>query len=165
MGVGKSTTAAALGEALGFGVADSDEDIERLVGCSGATFAASHGVDELHRLEEAVLLGALVRDIPTVIAAAASVVESGVARLALARRADVIRLVLDDAEVLRRQQAGAHRRPMSADEYAMLAERREPLFVEVEDLRLDAGRPAAQLVSAIIDHLDAPPPRPGRSNR
>lgn len=155
MGVGKSTTAEALAEALGYGLADSDDDIDKLLGCSGAEVAATHGVDELHRLEQAVLLGALLRDTPMVIAGAASVVEGVVVRQALARLAVVVRLILDGAEVLRRQRSGTHRRPMSAGEYAVLAERREPYFVEVEDLRLDADQPTVQLVAAIVDHLRA----------
>ena len=59
MGAGKSTLATAISSALGRVMRDSDVDIETLVGQTGREIALSGGIDSLHRLEEAVLLGAL----------------------------------------------------------------------------------------------------------
>lgn len=156
MGAGKSTTGSALADALGVPFADSDADITTLTGRSGSEIAATDGVPALHRLEAAVLLGALARSQPTVIAAAASVVEDDTVREALARRATVVRLVVPQAETLARQKTGEHRRPMSADELTALAARREPYFQEIEDLRLDATVPTRDLVSEILAFLPQP---------
>ena len=153
MGVGKSTTGKALAHELGWRYVDSDTDIERLMGCSGAEYAKRHGVPELHQLEAAVLLGALAAEEPAVITAAASTVEHPLAQGALPRRAVVVRLVLSRSETIARQAEGAHRRPMSRTELELLSDRREPFFEQLEDLRLDAARSTDQLVDAIIDHL------------
>ena len=153
MGAGKSTTGSALAESLGFPFVDSDADITTLTGRSGLEIADAEGVPALHRLEAAVLLGALAGQQPKVIAAAASVVEDKTVRAALARRATVIRLVVPEAETLARQRTGDHRRPMSAEELAALAARREPLFAEIEDLQLAATAPTSTLVSEILAFL------------
>ena len=153
MGVGKTTTAAALARRLGRPLADSDADIEALTGGTGRALAAAEGVSALHDLEAAVLLGALARAEPTVIAAAASTVERPVVRRALGRRAVVIRLDADAAEIRRRQGAGGHRRPMGAAEFDALARRREPMLAEVTDLRVDASRPPDEVVAQIIASL------------
>lgn len=75
MGVGKSTTSTVVGSAMGWPDADSDDDIELLLGISGRDLADEEGIAALHRIEAAVLLGALARPQPRVIGAAASVVE------------------------------------------------------------------------------------------
>lgn len=156
MGAGKSTTGSALADALGTDFADSDADITALTGAAGSEIAAAEGVPVLHRLEEAVLLGALARPTGTVIAAAASVVESKTVRDVLARRATVIRLVVPEAETLARQKTGDHRRPMTAAELETLTQRREPFFNEIEDLQLTATRPTDELVSEILAFLRRP---------
>lgn len=160
MGVGKTTTGSALATALGLAHVDSDVDIEKLIGGSGADFAAHHGVPLLHELEAAVLLGGLMSDEPSVISAASSTVESPLVRLALPRRAEVVRLKLAPASTIARQATGAHRRPMTPKELAELTERREPFFNALADLTLDAERPTDDLVASIVDHLGDPcPPR------
>lgn len=156
MGVGKSTTGRALAEQIGWPYVDSDEDIEDLLGFSGRDLAEQDGIDALHRLEVAVLLGALVRREPHVIGAAAFVVEDDLVTRALRRHAFVVRLELSIAKTLERQAAGNHRRPMDSDELAALARRREPMFAAVEDLRVDANEPVPDLVATIIDAFRFP---------
>ncbi len=151
MGVGKSTTATALAEALGWRLRDSDTDIERLLGLTGGTLASQLGVEELHRLESAVLLGALVDDGPSVIAAAASVVDDPLCRAALARRAVVVVLDATVDELMDRIPTGDHRRAMTREEVVALAAARGPRLAEIADLALNASRPTAELVSAIRD--------------
>lgn len=153
MGVGKSTTGRALALELGCSHVDSDDDIERLVGQSGRTFAEEHGVPALHHLEAAVLLGALAQEARSVITAAASTVEDATVRLVAPHRSFVVRLVAPFDETIKRQAAGGHRRPMSYEELAALAERREPFFTAVEDLRLDARQETSELVAEIVRHL------------
>lgn len=157
MGVGKSTTASALAIELGRRFVDSDVDIARLTGTSGAEFAAQFGVPALHRLEAAVLLGALAREAPSVIAAAASTIEDPLIRHVLPERAFVVNLTLPLDDAIRRQATGAHRRPMSLAELEAVAAKRDPMFATIEDLRLDASRPTDELVAAVLVALDVRP--------
>lgn len=150
MGAGKSTTGSALAVRLGRPYADSDRDIEWLLGRTGRDVAAAEGVATLHRVESAVLLGALSSRTPAVITAAASVVEDELARAALAERAYVVRLDVSPDVALTRQVAGAHRRPMTRDELVAVAARREPMFSSVEHLRVDADGETFDVVSEIV---------------
>jgi shikimate kinase len=153
MGIGKSTTARALATRLGRPERDSDRDIETLFGVPGRALADQAGVPELHRLERAVLLGALAGPDPTVISAAASIVEDPRCREALSRRAFTVVLDADIDEVTERMATGAHRRSMSREELEKLIERRRPLFQEAADLRLEATLPTPELVDAIHARL------------
>jgi shikimate kinase len=154
MGIGKSTTAKAVAAATGMAWHDSDRDIETLFGRTGGELATEQGLDELHRLESAVLLGRLAADSPSVIAAAAWVVEDPRCREALGRRARVVVLHAPQQEILRRMATGGHRRTMSEAELAAITERRRPLFASVADLALDATRPTDVLVAEILASLD-----------
>lgn len=150
MGVGKSTVGRELARHLDRPYLDSDADIERLTGRSGRELVETHGVAELHRLEAAVLLGALARVEPCVISAAASVVDDPLVRRILGHRSFVVRLRADLDEVIRRQGEGGHRRPMDRVELQRLAARREPLFADVENLAVDADRGPDQVVEEIL---------------
>ncbi len=148
MGAGKSTVASALSARLHQPWRDSDADIETLMGRTGREIAADPnlGVERLHDLEEAVLLGSLARDEPSVISAAGSVVESSVCLLALHRRATVMWLNAA-ADVLRdRMAAGHHRRSYGPGELEALIKRRTPMFQSVATIVLDASLPAAALI-------------------
>lgn len=149
MGVGKSTTASALARARGVTCFDSDLDIEAVFGATGGELADSVGVDELHRIESAVLLWRLERHESSVISAAAWVVEDEQCRYALAERATVVVLQAPIDEVMRRAASGDHRRPLAAAELLALVERREPLFEAVADFTLDATQTTDQLVEQI----------------
>lgn len=155
MGVGKTTTGLALAEEIGWPYLDSDADIELLTGSTGREIAERQGVEALHELEAALLLGALARSTPHVITAAASVVENDLVRLAVPRRSVVGRLDLAVELMLARQATGSHRRAMDADEVRELAKRREPLFCELEDIRLDASEAVGTLVTSLIGEITA----------
>jgi len=156
MGAGKSTVATALGARLSWPVRDSDADIEALTGRTGRSLAAdpAEGVEALHRLEEAVLLGALAAEQPTVIAAAGWVVESPRCRAAMARRAEVIWLDVPVDVLAARMATGQHRRSMSLADLEATAAHRGPLFAAVADFRLDAGEPAEKVAVAANTALD-----------
>jgi shikimate kinase len=156
MGAGKTTAATAAAARLGRPLRDSDHDLEQLFGIRGVDIAAGPGVDELHRLEEAVLLGALASDEPSVIAAAGWVVESRWCRLALASRALVVVLDSNADDLASRSATGSHRRPVSIDEFEEQRARRQPLFAEVADLTLDASLPAPEIVDAIVEFVQRP---------
>lgn len=158
MGVGKSTTAHLLVERIGRPLRDSDLDIERLFGATGATIAREYGVEELHRIEAAVLLGALASETPTVITAASSVVDDPRCREAMGRCADVVVLDAPDALLEQRRAAGDHRRVVDADAFRSLVARRRPLYDAAADLRVDATRSPAAIADAIIDALGTATP-------
>jgi shikimate kinase len=153
MGVGKTTTAEAVAHRLERPLSDSDAEISRLAGVDGNAVADRLGIPALHQVERAVLIAALARPEPHVIAAAASVVEDPTVRELLGA-AVVVRVDAAPAVVHERQATGDHRRPMSLEELEALASRREPLFAEVESLRLDGTAPTDQLVDEVVDHLD-----------
>ncbi len=154
MGSGKTTTATALSRRLGLPMRDSDHDIELVTGRTGADFGAAGKVDELHRLEEAMLLGALALERSHVIAAAGWVVESALCRHALARRACVVYLRLPLDRLAHRIEAGTHRRTIAPDELAAIDERRRPLFEQVADVPVDGRLPAVEVVDAVVTRLD-----------
>lgn len=153
MGVGKSTIARGLAQSLDLTYRDSDDDLQQLFAVSGAELVRRHGVDELHRLEAAVLLGALAAADPAVISAAAWVVEDPRCREALARRATTIVLDAPLDVVAARIASGHHRRPMDRSELEQLALRRAPLFETVADVTADAIDDPDVVVSKIIREL------------
>lgn len=152
MGVGKTTLGMSYAQAHDVPYVDSDTDIERLFAKSGAEVADEWGVEALHQIEAGVLLGALASTTPTVITAAASVVEKEAVREALRNRATVVWLRGDLEETLRRQRLGTHRREMSVEELEQLAERRAALFAAVADIELDANLSPSELVEQIDAH-------------
>lgn len=153
MGVGKSTLGRLLADALSCNYFDSDDDINRLFGTSGGVLAERFDVPALHRIEAGVVLGALAREEPAVITAAASVVEDAAVREAVSHRADVVWLHAELDEVLRRQGEGDHRRPMDRDELAALAERRIPLFEVMADVKVLADGDPSWLVDLVLTNL------------
>lgn len=161
MGVGKTTVADRLGRRLGLAVRDSDRDIVTLTGRSGRDIAAAEGVDDLHRLEAAVLLGALAGPDPTVVAAAGWVIEDPWCREALARRARVVVLELPLDELAARAAAGDHRRPIDPEEMAAIGRRRRPLYDSVAELWLPAAEDPDGLVAEVVTRLGLEPPGAG----
>jgi shikimate kinase len=157
MGVGKTTLADRLGRRLGVAVRDSDRDIEALTGRSGRDLAATDGVDALHRLEAAILLGALAGPDPTVVAAAGWAIEDPWCREALARRARVVVLDLPLGELATRAASGDHRRPIDPEEMAAIGRRRRPLYDEVAELWLPAAEDPDRLVAEVITTLGLEP--------
>ncbi|MFT5531314.1 MAG: shikimate kinase [Candidatus Poriferisodalaceae bacterium] len=152
MASGKSSVGRTVAERLHMKWRDSDTDIERLLGRTGADIADSEGVDALHQLESAALLGALADDTPAVIAGAGWVVEDPFCRGAMARRSMVFVLRAPVEILLERASAGAHRRDIDAAEYSMLAERRAPMFADAADLTLDAMLPFDANADIICAH-------------
>lgn len=150
MGAGKSTAGRALAAALDRPFSDSDEEISRLLGCSGASYAAHDGVKALHRLEASLVVGALARPEPHVIAAAASVVESALVQRLLAVHAFVVRLTAPPDLLVERAGQGAHRRQMAPEEVAELMTRREWQFDKARDVEVDAQRAVDDVVAEVI---------------
>lgn len=148
MGAGKTTIGEALARRLGVAFVDSDRQIEGLTGVSGAAIAAQDGVDRLHALERQALGEALASSGPTVIAAAASVIESPEIRAALAG-ADVIWCRADPLVLEDRRAGGHHRRSLAPDETSRIA-RRDALYESAADVVLDT---TAGTVDDAVAHL------------
>lgn len=156
MGVGKTTVGGHLADALGLPHRDSDRDIERLLGRSGRELAERHGIDELHRVEASVLLGALASTDATVISAAGWVVEDDRCREAMARLATVVVLEAPIDAVAERMAAGDHRRSMDRAELERLAERRGSLYRELADVVIDAGQDPDAVRAATLAAVGSP---------
>jgi shikimate kinase len=153
MGVGKTTTGAALAARLGWPLRDCDVDLEARTGSTGAELAAGAGLDRLHELEAGILLEALTVPAPLVVTAAGSVVGSERARSELAARAKVVWLDAPVGDLVVRMASGAHRRSLDAESAAvLLAERRADLEA-LADLRLDARATTDELVDRILSWL------------
>jgi shikimate kinase len=137
MAAGKTTVGRGVAERLGLEFFDSDEQIRDLTGNSGAQIARAEGVDALHRMELQVFWAAMRSPAPSVIAAAASVIEDPEAREALLR-SRCVWLHAEDETRRRRRASGSHRREVTELE-ARLLEARDPLFAGCADVRIDTG--------------------------
>jgi shikimate kinase len=80
MGVGKTTVGEHLADRLGRPFLDSDEVMEDRLGEWSSEIAAREGVEHLHALELEVFLAMISSPEPSVIASAASVVDSEAGR-------------------------------------------------------------------------------------
>lgn len=113
MAVGKSAVGRALAKQLGRRFIDTDEEIEESEGSTGREIAARSGVAELHRIEAAVVAGALESAEPLVVAAAASVADDAEWLAGLTRAGVWVGYLDASKEVLsNRTAASRHRRPM-----------------------------------------------------
>lgn len=140
MAVGKSTVARTLADRLGWPVRDSDDDLQAERGFSGRELVAASGVDVLHRWEAAHLRRSVAATPPSVVAAAASVVDDPLSRDALAGQFVVWLRASAAARASRSAQAGGpdHRRMLGPDPVRALADLDAP--------RTEAYRSVADLV-------------------
>jgi shikimate kinase len=159
MAVGKSTVARRLAARLGWPVRDSDDDLQADRGFSGRELAATAGVDALHRWECSHVGRAVATPTPSVVAAAASVVEDPLCREALAGQF-VVWLRAPASVRAARMQASGHRRSLGPDPVGMLATldaERTELYAAVADLAVDAGDATPDaIVATIVAHLPVP---------
>lgn len=153
MASGKTTMGTALAAALGVAYVDNDATIASILDESGRELVERAGVDALHAFEAEMLLQQLDLDVPCVIAAAASVVDSPDCRAALARRATVVWLDIPAGEIVRRLGHGSHRRRIGATEIGRLHAMRSAGYAAVADLRLRALDPLEARVERVVDHL------------
>ena len=159
MAVGKSTVARRLAARLGWPVRDSDDDLQADRGFSGRELAATAGVDALHRWECSHLGRSVAVPTPSVVAAAASVVEDPLCREALAGQY-VVWLRAPAAVRAARMRSSGHRRSLGPDPVGALATldaERTELYQAVADLAVDAGDADPDgIVAEILDHMPVP---------
>lgn len=144
MGVGKTSIGAALAEELAWTFLDSDRIIEELEGSTGAEIAANLGVDRLHAVELDTLERMAGSEVASVIAPAASVVDSTKGREVLADHI-VVTLFAIEPVLSERRSTGRHRRSVEDPSGRELEQRRQPFWEELGDLSVDTcqASPAA----------------------
>ncbi|HKJ56691.1 MAG TPA: shikimate kinase [Nitriliruptoraceae bacterium] len=149
MGVGKSTLAQGLADALGRKHLDSDVWIEEATGVTGREVARRDGVDALHDLEVATLVRQLREPTPAVVSAAAAVVDDEAGRDVLEAPV-VVWLDLSVEALMARLELGRHRRRIAAQEMRVLDARRRPLLEAIADHRLDGGLAPDELLARAL---------------
>jgi shikimate kinase len=156
MGVGKSTIGRKVAALLGRPLRDSDDDLHAQRGIRGRELAQAEGVDALHRWEAEHLLRSLRSSEPSVVAAAASVVDVPEAVAALAEPF-VVWLRAPVPVLAGRIRATDHRRDLGADAEARMSEleaRRHDGYAGVADVAVDSGGAGPDdVVRAIADEL------------
>jgi shikimate kinase len=159
MGAGKTTTGQSLAKRLGWAWRDSDVDIEASTGETVRELRDREGVDAMHRREAAQLLDALASPEPSVVSAAASVVEDPDARAAMTKPGVAVIWLHASPRVLASRFASddAHRPAYGADPAAFLAEQaahREPLLAGIGAERVDVdGLTPDEVVARTVEAL------------
>jgi shikimate kinase len=137
MGAGKTTLGRDLAEATGRSLYDSDDSIQHRAGRTGREIADTDGVAALHRMERDVFFDAIGAGEPSVVAAAASVIDDPEARRLLGTTFCV--LVTASPHVLEERVVSSdHRRVISSGERGRIAGR-DRLFLDAADLVIDTG--------------------------
>jgi len=160
MATGKSTVGAVVAERLGWPLLDSDAQILARTGRTVRQLVADGGPEAHRQLESAVLLDALARPEPAVVAAAAGVVLDPVVLEALADLDGTVVWLRADPDILAERVAhGGHRPPIPGDPSAWLAAThaaRAPRYTEVADLIVDVDDVPAEVVAErIVTHVAA----------
>lgn len=141
MGAGKTTVGRRLATLLGWPWHDSDAEIEAATGLTVRELRDRDGVDAMHDLEAAHLVRSLADPGPSIISAAASVVDSEACRSALTAPDLAILWLRGSPDVLAaRFPAGDHRPAFGSSPRAFLerqAERREPFLMGLDPIVID----------------------------
>ena len=159
MASGKTTVGQLLARRLGWAWRDSDIDIETATGSTVRQLRDHEGVDAMHQREAADLLDALDAPEPSVISAAASVMDQAATRAALRRPGVTVIWLHAPAALLasRFDSADEHRPAYGEDPEKFLAEQaaqREPLLTEIGAHVLDVeDRTPDQLVAQAMEVL------------
>lgn len=163
MGSGKSTVGRLVADALGRPLHDSDAALARDQHRTAAQIQSDGGTRALHALEVGNLLGALRSATPSVIAAAASVIDDPACRRAL--RADEVAVAwlrADPVALAGRFARGGHRPAFGPDPARFLgdqARERNRRFRAIRPFLVvdTSGRTARETADAVLAVL----PRPG----
>lgn len=167
MGVGKTTVGRRLAETLGWLHSDSDDAIAQKSGASVRELNARLGTEGMHHLESEHLVGALRQQPPSVISAAASVVDDPACRRALQDNSVYTVWLQGRAETLAERFAAQPHRPVFGRDTQAVFQRqlsdRSPRFAELADRRVSVeGKTPQQIVEEILAGLDTEALRPRR---
>ena len=157
MSSGKSSVGRMVAARLAWPFLDNDELLAARYGAQASAIQAAEGQAELHRREALVLLDALAESQPSVITAAASVVEDAEVRKALHPH-EVVWLDAPWEVLARRVAQGDDHRPGRGPAVDELLHRqhlvRAPLFTEVADITLDTSTATPEEVAVtVLDQL------------
>lgn len=158
MGVGKTAVGQRLAGRLGWPWHDSDVEIEVATGLTVRQLRDRDGVEAMHDLEAADLLAALGTPGPSVISAAASVIERSACRRALAAPDLAVVWLRASPMVLAARFSSADHRPAYGPSPRVFLERqaaiREPLFVSLDPTVIDVdGIDPDEVVARVIAAL------------
>ena len=142
MGAGKTTVGVALSSRLRWTFRDSDDNILASTGLTVRELGERDGVAAMHALEVDTLLAAMAAPGPTIIGAAASVVDDEACRRALADPLYLVVWLRAGPELLARRFASsdAHRPDFGGPPEAVLADQllaRGPSLATVADVVID----------------------------
>jgi shikimate kinase len=157
MGTGKTSVGEPLARRLGRPFVDNDRVLEAIAGATAREVAQREGIDALHRLEATMLRAALDREEPSVVAAAASVVDDEGIRDAL-REHVVVWIDADLEDLAAKVGRKPHRPYPDRDPVELVAElhaRRAPWYRELAAVvvRRDPARDDEDLAAAIAAAL------------
>lgn len=164
MGAGKTSVGTAIAAELGWALRDSDADLLASTGQTARAYRDKLGTAALHEAEAAELVAALDAAEPSVVCAAASVIDDPVARSALADPGIVvIWLRASPAVLARRFSSGDHRPTYGSDPGAVAraqAEQRDPRFAAVARITIDEGdrdvsQVTAEAMAALVPLLSS----------
>jgi shikimate kinase len=159
MGVGKTSVGTALSQHLGWPLSDSDAAIEGLTRQTGLEIQEAEGIRVLHGLEADHLLTALAAAEPSVVSAAASVIDNSRCRRALRGEAVLpIWLRASPATLATRFHNQGHRPQFGKipdDFFRNQSRTRGPRFEEVDPVTFDVDDvDFDELVQSIIRCVD-----------
>lgn len=115
MGTGKSTISKLLAEQLGCRRVDSDEEIERRIGCSISAYFAAEGEAAFRKLESEVLAGLLQEYTGGVISTGGGAVLAEYNRALMLANSFVVALKATDSDIIARTSHDATRPLLAGD--------------------------------------------------
>jgi shikimate kinase len=157
MGSGKSTIGERVAKRTGRAFIDNDRTLRETTGMQASDLEASRGVDALHRAEVEALHHMLDRGDPSVVAAAAAVVDDPEGQ-ALLRNADQVIWLDVPIDVLKEriaEQDAAHRPPAAIDAIVARTEARADRYRDAASMVVDANRPPDEVADEIVTRLRA----------
>lgn len=152
MGAGKSTVGRQVAERLGLPFVDSDDALEEAHGETGAEIASRGGVDRLHALELQVLHRMIDSQDRSVIAPAASVVDSDEGRSILSRNHTIWLDAPEDVLSVRRAEDD-HRREVGIEDAKALERRRRPIWKRIAAVRIDSSGSVGEVVKTVLREI------------
>jgi len=150
MASGKTSVGSAIADALDWPLRDSDRDLRAATGRSARQIAADDGIEALHDLERDHLLAGVADPAPSVICAAASVIDEPAVRDALHDPSVMVVWLRVSAESAARRMTTTDHRPRPEAIEAQAA-RRDPWFATVANAIIDADGTAEGGASAVAD--------------